>query len=147
MSGGGSPGSGQSLLTSSTFARTLAAVCAAFSACLLTPHVCLVQVHSLAILRAAVRDLIFKYEKDPGGYEYLEFKLRAWVCGAPGAEVVAGSGEVATAISSCSGRGLSGAVESDSDNMYDVCNASLYKNSIVMLNSGIEQSKTVFSSS
>ena len=48
-----------------------------------------------------------------------------------------GSGIVATAILSYVGRGLSGALESVSDTMYDVCNASLYKNSIVMLSSGI----------
>ena len=50
------------------------------------------------------------------------------MCGARGAEVVVGSGIVATAISSSSGRGLSGALESDSDTMHDVCDASLYKN-------------------
>ena len=51
----------------------------------------------MATLRAAVRDLIFEYEDDPRGCGYLRFELRAWVCGAPGAEVVAGSGGVATA--------------------------------------------------
>ena len=59
------------------------------------------------------------------------------MCGARVGEVVVGSGGIATAISSYVGRGLSGAVESVSDNMYDVCNASLYKKSIVMLSSGI----------
>ena len=54
----------------------------------------------MAILRAAVRDLIFEYENDPGGYRYLEFELRAWVCGARVGEAVVGSGGIATAISS-----------------------------------------------
>ena len=78
----------------------------------------------MATLRAAVRDLIFEYEDDPGGYGYLGFELRAWVCGAPGAEVVAGSGGVATANSCYVGRGLSGALESVSDTMYDVVDPS-----------------------
>ena len=38
------------------------------------------------------------YEDDPRGYGHLRLKLRAWVCGAPGAEVVARSGAAATAI-------------------------------------------------
>ena len=91
----------------------------------------LVQVHFLATLAAALLDFYFAYEDDPGGYQHLGLELRAWVCGAPGAEVVAGSGVVATAILSYVGRGLSGALESVSDTMHDVCNASLYKNSIV----------------
>ena len=68
----------------------------------------IVQVHSLATLRAAVRDLIFEYEDDPRGCGHLRFELRAWVCGAPGAEVVAGSGGIATAISSYQGGGCPG---------------------------------------
>ena len=78
-----------------------------------------------------MRDFYFEYENDPGGSGYLGLELRAWVCGARGAEVVVGSGVVATAILSYVGRGLSGALESVSDTMYDVCNASSYKHSIV----------------
>ena len=44
-----------------------------------------------------MRDFNGDYEDDPGGSGYLRLELRAWVCGAPGAEVVAGSGGVATA--------------------------------------------------
>ena len=58
----------------------------------------LVQVLILAILQAAVRALYGDSENDPGGNRYLGLELRAWVCGAPGAEVVVGSGVVATAI-------------------------------------------------
>ena len=65
------------------------------------------------------------------------------MCGAPGSEGVAGSGEVATAILSYVGRGLSGAVESVSDNMYDVCNASLYKYSIVPASNDIREPKNM----
>ena len=54
-----------------------------------------------------------------------------------------GSGGIATAISSYVGRGLSGAVESVSDNMYDVCDASLYKNSIVPASNDIREPETV----
>ena len=52
----------------------------------------------LATLAAAVRDFYGDYEDDPGGSGYLRLELRAWVCGARGAEVVVGSGVVATAI-------------------------------------------------
>ena len=65
------------------------------------------------------------------------------MCRERGAEVVVGSGIVATAISSSSGRGLSGALESDSDTMHDVCDASLYKNLIVRASSGTIKPKTV----
>ena len=41
------------------------------------------------------------------------------------------------------GRGLSGAVESDSDKMHDVCDASLYKNSIVPASNDIREPKTL----
>ena len=58
----------------------------------------LVQVPFLATLAAAVRDFYNEYEYDARGYGHLRLELRAWVCGAPGAEVVAGSGEVATAF-------------------------------------------------
>ena len=44
-----------------------------------------------------MRDFYCKYEDDARGYGHLGLELRAWVCGAPGAEVVAGSGVVATA--------------------------------------------------
>ena len=44
-----------------------------------------------------VRDFYNEYEYDARGYGHLGLELRAWVCGAPGAEVVAGSGVVATA--------------------------------------------------
>ena len=44
-----------------------------------------------------MRDFYGDYEDDPGGYGHLWLELRAWVCGAPGAEVVARSGVVATA--------------------------------------------------
>ena len=81
----------------------------------------------MAILRAAVRDFSGDYEDDPRGYRYLRLQLRAYVCGARVGEAVVGSGGIATAISSYVGRGLSGAVESVSDNMYDVCDASLHK--------------------
>ena len=58
----------------------------------------LVQVHTLPNFEAALRDFYFEYENDPGGSGYLGLELRAWVCGARGAEVVVGSGVVATAI-------------------------------------------------
>ena len=58
----------------------------------------LVQVPFLATLAAAVRDFYNEYEYDARGYAHLWLELRAWVCGAPGAEVVAGSGVVATAF-------------------------------------------------
>ena len=90
-----------------------------------------------------MRDFYFEYENDPGGSGYLGLELRVWVCGARGAEVVVGSGIVATAISSSSGRGLSGALESDSDTMHDVCDASLYKNSIVPASNDIREPETV----
>ena len=51
----------------------------------------LVQVHFLATLRAPLRDFYYKYEDDARGYGHLWLELRAWVCGAPGAEVVTGS--------------------------------------------------------
>jgi len=54
-----------------------------------------------------------------------------------------GSGIVATAILSYVGRGLSGAVESVSDTMCDVCNASLYKKSFVPANNDTREPKTV----
>ena len=41
------------------------------------------------------------------------------------------------------GRGLSGALESVSDNMYDVCNAFLYKKSIVPASNDTREPKTV----
>ena len=46
---------------------------------------------------------------------------------------MAGSGEIATAIFAVLARGLSGALgrHAVADTMYDVCDASLYKNSIV----------------
>ena len=90
-----------------------------------------------------MRDFYFEYENDPGGSGYLGLELRAWVCGARGAEVVVGSGVVATAILSYVGRGLSGALESVSDTMYDVFNASLYKNSIVPASNDTTEPKTV----
>ena len=65
------------------------------------------------------------------------------MCGARVGEVVVGSGGIATAISSYLGGGLSGAVESVSDNMYDVCDASLYKNSIVPASNDIREPETV----
>ena len=75
----------------------------------------------MATLAAAVRDFYFDYEDDPGGSGYLRLELRAWVCGAWAVEVVVGSGGVATAFSCYRpGRGLSGALESDSDKLYDV---------------------------
>ena len=58
----------------------------------------LVQVHFLATLAAAFLDFYFAYEDNPGGYQYLRLELRAYVCGARVGEVVAGSGEVATAF-------------------------------------------------
>ena len=97
----------------------------------------------MATLAAAVRDFYNEYEYDARGYGHLWLELRAWVCGAPGAEVVVGSGGIATAISSYVGRGLSGAVESDSDKMHDVCDASLYKNSIVPASNDTREPKTV----
>ena len=45
-----------------------------------------------------MRDFYGDYEDDTGGYGRQWLELRAWVCGAPGAEVVAGSGVVATAF-------------------------------------------------
>ena len=51
----------------------------------------------MATLAAAVRDFYNEYEYDARGYGHLWLELRAWVCGAPGAEVVARSGVVATA--------------------------------------------------
>ena len=54
----------------------------------------------MATLQAALRDLYGEYENDPGGYGYLLLELRAHVCGTRVGEVVAGSGGVATAISS-----------------------------------------------
>ena len=65
------------------------------------------------------------------------------MCGARVGEVVVGSGVVATAILSYVGRGLSGALESVSDTMHDVCNASLYKNSIVPASNDTREPKTV----
>ena len=65
------------------------------------------------------------------------------MCGAPGAEVVARSGVVATAKMLVLRRGLSGALESVSDTMYDVFNASLYKNSIVPASNDTREPKTV----
>ena len=62
---------------SHTLSPALAAVFAAFAACLLTPLVRLVQVHILATLAAALRDFYFAYENDPGGYGHLRFELRA----------------------------------------------------------------------
>ena len=97
----------------------------------------------MATLAAAVRDFYNEYEYDARGYGHLRLELRAWVCGAPGAEVVVGSGVVATAICPYVGRGLSGALESVSDTMYDVCNASLYKNSIVPASNDTREPKTV----
>ena len=85
----------------------------------------LVQVHIWATLWAAVRDFYGENENHPRGYAYLRLELRAYVCGARVGEVVVGSGGIATAISSYVGRGLSGAVESVSDTIHDVCNASL----------------------
>ena len=83
---------------SPTLSPALAAVFAAFAACLLTPRVRLVQVHFLATLAAALLDFYFAYEDDPGGYQYLGLELRAYVCGARVGEVVVGSGGIATAI-------------------------------------------------
>ena len=103
----------------------------------------LVQVHFLATLAAALLDFYFAYEDDPRGYQYLGLELRAYVCGARVGEVVVGSGVVATAILSYVGRGLSGALESVSDTMHDVCNASLYKNSIVPASNDTREPKTV----
>ena len=46
-----------------------------------------------------MRAFYFEYEdSDARGYGHLGLELRAWVCGARGAEVVVGSGVVATAI-------------------------------------------------
>ena len=59
---------------------------------------CLVQVHVLATLAAAVRDFYGDFEDDPGGSGYLRLELRAWVCGAWAVEVVVGSGGGATAF-------------------------------------------------
>ena len=56
---------------------------------------------------------------------------------------MAGSGVVATAILSYLGRGLSGALESDSDTVCDVCDASLYKNSIVPASNDIREPEKV----
>ena len=56
------------------------------------------QVHFLATLRAAVRELYFACESHLGGYQYLRLQLRAYVCGARVGEVVVGSGGIATAI-------------------------------------------------
>ena len=80
---------------------------AAFAACTLTPRVRLV-LNFLATLRAALRAFYFDYEDDARGYGHLRLELRAWVCGAPGAEVVVGSGGIATAISSYQGGGCPG---------------------------------------
>ena len=52
----------------------------------------------MATLAAAVRDFYNEYEYDARGYGHLWLELRAWVCGAPGAEVVARSRTAATAI-------------------------------------------------
>ena len=90
----------RTLVPSPTLSPALAAVFAAFAACLLTPRVRLVQVHTLPNFEAALRDFYFTYENDPRGSGYLGLELRVWVCGARGAEVVVGSGVVATAISS-----------------------------------------------
>ena len=97
----------------------------------------------MATLEAAVRAFYGEYEYDPRGYAHLWLELRAYVCGARVGEAVVGSGGIATAISSYVGRGLSGAVESVSDNMYDVCDASLYKNSIVPASNDIREPETV----
>ena len=74
---------------------------------------------------------------------YLLLELRAHVCGTRVGEVVVGSGVVATAILSYVGRGLSGALESVSDTMHDVCNASLYKYSIVPASNDIREPKNM----
>ena len=58
----------------------------------------IVQVPFLATLAVALRDFYNEYEDDERGYAYLPLELRAWVCGAPRAEVVARSGAAATAI-------------------------------------------------
>ena len=50
---------------------------AAFTACLLTPLVRLVQVNFLATLRAALRAFYFEYEDDARGYGHLGLELRA----------------------------------------------------------------------
>ena len=52
----------------------------------------------MAVFEAPLRDSYFAYENDPGGDQYLGLELHAWVCVAPGAEVVARSGAAATAI-------------------------------------------------
>lgn len=44
-----------------------------------------------------MRDLYGESEDDAGGYDHLRLELRALVCRAPGAVVVARSGEFATA--------------------------------------------------
>ena len=54
----------------------------------------------MATLQAALRDFYGEYENDPGGCGYLLLEMRAHVCGTRVGEVVAGSGGVATAISS-----------------------------------------------
>ena len=54
----------------------------------------------MATLQAALRDFYGEYENDPGGCGHLLLELRAHVCGTRVGEVVAGSGGVATAISS-----------------------------------------------
>ena len=97
----------------------------------------------MATLEAALRDFYNEYEYDARGYAHLWLELRAYVCGARVGEAVVGSGGIATAISSYVGRGLSGAVESVSDNMYDVCNASLYKYSIVPASNDIREPKNM----
>ena len=53
---------------------------------------------------------------------------------------MARSGEIATAIFAVLARGLSGALGRHADTMYDVCDASLYKNSIVPASNDIRKS-------
>ena len=65
----------------------------------------IVQVPFLATLAAALRDFYGDYEDDPRGYGHLRLELRAYMCGARGGEVVVGSGDIATAISSYKGGG------------------------------------------
>ena len=104
-----------------------------------------IQVPFLATLAVALRDFYGDYEDDPGGYGHLRLKLRAYVCGTRVGEVVVESGEVATAIFAVGARGCPGtrALESVSDTMCDVCNASLYKYSIVPTSNDIREPKNM----
>ena len=59
----------------------------------------------MATLAAAVRAFHIEYEDDADGYGHLWFELHALVCRGPGAEVVARSGEFATACLAVFARG------------------------------------------